>query len=186
MKKKEIIICIIILLLSIASISTAVIVRDSKKVVTHIKETSTDIKNIEEEKEKNNTEKLNHPIDYDDLERKLLNLVNNEGYSIIKRNCEEKVGKEKKDYIKTDNTHISTKSISDLLIKLREATSVIEQEESNVCPSISYYVASDTKEVLQVFYSVDQISFVVKVNNVAYNFKYDDAKSIKDFIENLK
>ena len=93
---------------------------------------------------------------------------------------------EKKDYIKTDNTHISTKSISDLLIKLREATSVIEQEESNVCPSISYYVASDTKEVLQVFYSVDQISFVVKVNNVAYNFKYDDAKSIKDFIENLK
>ena len=73
-----------------------------------------------------------------------------------------------------------------LLIKLREATSVIEQEESNVCPSISYYVASDTKEVLQVFYSVDQISFVVKVNNVAYNFKYDDAKSIKDFIENLK
>ena len=96
MRKKEIIICIIVLLLSIASISAAVIVRDSKKAVTHIKETSTDIKNIEEEKEKNNTEKLNHPIDYDDLERKLLNLVNNEGYSIIKRNCEEKVGKEKK------------------------------------------------------------------------------------------
>lgn len=186
MKKKEIIICIIILLLSIASISAAVVVRNSKKVVTHKKETSTDIKNIEEEKEKNNTEKLNHPIDYDDLERKLMNLVNNEGYSIIKRNCEEKVVKGKKDYIKTDNTHISTKSISDLLIKLREATSVIEQEESNICPSVSYYVASDTEEALQVFYSVDQISFVVKVNNVAYNFKYDDAKSIKDFIENLK
>lgn len=186
MRKKEIIICIIILLLSIASISAAVIVRDSKKVVIHKKETSTDIKNIEEEKEKNNTEKLNHPIDYDDLERKLLNLVNNEGYSIIKRNCEEKVAKEKKNYIKTDNTHISTKSISDLLIKLREATYVIEQEESNVCPSLSYYVASDTEEALQVFYSVDQISFVVKVNNVTYNFKYDDAKSIKDFIEKLK
>ena len=100
MRKKEIIICIIVLLLSIASISAAVIIRDSKKVVTHIKETSTDIKNIEEEKEKNNTEKLNHPIDYDDLERKLLNLVNNEGYSIIKRNCEEKVAKEKKIILK--------------------------------------------------------------------------------------
>ena len=97
-----------------------------------------------------------------------------------------KSSKIKKNYIKTDNTNISTKSISDLLIKLREATYVIEQEESNVCPSLSYYVASDTEEALQVFYSVDQISFVVKVNNVTYNFKYDDAKSIKDFIEKLK
>lgn len=186
MKKREIIICIIILLLSIASISVAVVVRENKKVVTHIKETSTDTKNVEEEKEKNNTENLNHPIDYDDLERNLMNLVNNEGYSIIKRNCEEKVVKSKKDYIKTDNTHISTKSISDLLTKLKEATLVVEQEESNICPSVSYYVASDTEEVLQVFYSSDQVSFVVKVNNVSYNFKYDNAKNIKDFIENLK
>lgn len=186
MKKKEIIICIIILVLSITSITIAITLKGNRKVVNHIRKTSTDIKSAEEVVEKNNTESLQHPIDYDGLERKLLNLVNNEGYSIIKRNCEEKVVKEKKDYIKTDNTHISTKSISDLLIKLREATSVIEQEESNVCPSISYYVASDTEEALQVFYSVDQISFVVKVNNVAYNFKYDDAKSIKDFIENLK
>ena len=36
-----------------------------------------------------------------------------------------------------------------------------------------------------MFYDTNRNKVVVKVNNVAYNFKYDDAKSIKDFIENV-
>lgn len=186
MKKKEIIICIIILVLSITSITIAITLKENRKVVNHIRRTSTDIKSAEEVVEKNNTESLQHPINYDSLEKELMGLVNNEGYSIIKRDCEEKTIKSKTEYIKTDNIHMSTKSIPDLLEKLKKAQIVVEQEESNVCPSIAYYVASDNEEELQVFYSTDQTAFVVKVNGISYNFKYENEKEIKNFLENLK
>lgn len=140
--------------------------------------------NIEEDN--NNTVKYEDStgINYDELEKELINKVNSDSNTnVYLSTCED---------FNTKNTVISSTSISEVIQKLKIAYLVEELTTSKFCPVYSFSITSNMeseknrKDLMSIVYGDDRKILLVGINDKGYAYHFTSENELDHFLENLK
>lgn len=123
-------------------------------------------------------------INYDELEKELINKINSDSNTnVYLSTCED---------FNTQDIVISTISISEVIKKLKTADSVEEIATSTFCPAYRFSITSnkgsdnESKDLMSIVYGNDRKTLLVGINDTGYAYHFASENELDHFLENLK
>lgn len=193
-KSKGLIFLIIILMLLVLGLGGYIIYdkvmkdkNSSESINDKNEEKNTNLEKKENiEEDNNNTVKYEDStgINYDELEKELIDKINSDSNTnVYLSTCED---------FNTQDIVISTTSISEVIKKLKTADSVEEIATSTFCPAYRFSITSNkgndngSKDLMSIVYGYDRKILLVGINDTGYAYHFASENELDHFLENLK